>query len=571
MYTLHVYSPSKRGSMKFSKFDIGAEIISILTRGMYPDPKDALREYIQNGVDAKATHVDVKIRQNNIIIQDNGYGMDYATLRKAARIGVSDKNPSKDVGFMGIGIYSAYHLCDTLTIISKKEGGTPNKLVMHFSEMKNTLKSQRDLRLSGEIDSDKAVDLQTLLESFVDITDDGKLEEEIFPKVGTRVELSGVSEYFYSEISNIDIIFKYLQEVIPLKFDSDKFKYAAQIDEAISSACVQNKNAYESINLTLQVNSEQRELFKPYQNSDFHNDDAANAYIQPINGDDGTFYGVMWGCLNSDRKKIKNSELRGFLIKKQGFAIGKRSDVVRYFPRGNTFFDRYIGEIIITNSQLLPNASRNDIEYSPIRERFFSALSKLTSMFDDIANEYQENCKADAILDELIRDTQEVSIDTNMSLQNSDDLLKLYTRLSLCKKTLSDRIKTRRMRETRMPEAKGLEKKIINLMSFIQERLTINNEKKKADVSESEKLKKELPRKRKAPDFSKFKPIMSDQEKVKYETLLSLVDDLEFKYDNNIRILLDIIDERFIQALAKNKEDYYNLLLNLRQEFLDED
>jgi hypothetical protein len=192
-------------------------------------------------------------------------------------------------------------------------------------------------------------------------------------------------------------------------------------------------------------------------------------------------------------------------------------------------------------------------------------------MFDDIANEYQENCKADAILDELIRDTQDVSIDTNMSLQNSDDLLKLYTRLSLCKKTLSDRIKTRRMRETRMPEAKGLEKKIINLMSFIQERLTINNEKKKADVSESEKLKKELPRKRKAPDFSKFKPIMSDQEKVKYETLLSLVDDLEFKYDNNIRILLDIIDERFIQALAKNKEDYYNLLLNLRQEFLDED
>lgn len=91
--------------MKFTKFDIGAEIIAILTRGMYPDPKDALREYIQNGVDAKASHIDVKIRQNNIVIQDNGFGMDYATLRKAARIGVSDINPYKDVGFMGIGIY----------------------------------------------------------------------------------------------------------------------------------------------------------------------------------------------------------------------------------------------------------------------------------------------------------------------------------------------------------------------------------------------------------------------------------------------------------------------------------
>jgi len=34
--------------MKLSKFDIGAEIISILTKGMYQDPRDALREYIQN-------------------------------------------------------------------------------------------------------------------------------------------------------------------------------------------------------------------------------------------------------------------------------------------------------------------------------------------------------------------------------------------------------------------------------------------------------------------------------------------------------------------------------------------
>lgn len=125
--------------MRFNKFDIGAEIIAILTIGMYPDPKDALREYIQNGVDAKANHIDVKIYQNNIIVHDNGYGMDYHTLRKAARIGVSDKNPSKDVGFMGIGIYSAYHLCDKLTITSKKKGNTPNKLTINFAEMKSIL------------------------------------------------------------------------------------------------------------------------------------------------------------------------------------------------------------------------------------------------------------------------------------------------------------------------------------------------------------------------------------------------------------------------------------------------
>jgi HSP90 family molecular chaperone len=52
--------------MKISKFDIGAEVISILTRGMYPDPRDAVREYIQNAVDAGANKVNVKVRQNQL-------------------------------------------------------------------------------------------------------------------------------------------------------------------------------------------------------------------------------------------------------------------------------------------------------------------------------------------------------------------------------------------------------------------------------------------------------------------------------------------------------------------------
>lgn len=557
--------------MRFSKFDIGAEIIAILTRGMYPDPKDALREYIQNGVDAKASHIDVKIRQNNIIVHDNGYGMNYATLRKAARIGVSDKNPSKDVGFMGIGIYSAYHLCNSLTIISKKEGELPNRLVMRFSEMKSALKEQRELRQSGSIDSDKAIDLQTLLESFVDITDDGEMANELFPNVGTRVELSGVSEYFYSEISNIDVTAKYLQEVVPLKFDSGKFKYANEIEAEIKSACEKNDSVYESIDLTLQVNSEHRRLFKPYQDSDFHNDIAENMYLYPIKAN-SVFYGVMWGCLNSERKKIKNLDLRGFLIKKQGFAIGKRSDVVKHFPRGNTFFDRYIGEVIITNPQLLPNASRNDIEYSPIRERFFSALTELAGQFDDVANTYQENCKADAVLDQLIADTKEISMRTQMSLQNSDELLILYTRLSYCNKDLAQRIKTKRIRPERIQEAKALDKEIGGLLTFIKDRLAANSEKQKADAASAKKDNgRKKSKKWTAPDFSRFEVASSSQDEIKYDTLLALVDDLEFKYDDNIRVLLDLIDERFIQAVANNKEDYYNLLTNLKREFLDED
>jgi len=39
---------------KFGAQDIGAELLPVITRGLYRDPLDALREYIQNAIDAKA-------------------------------------------------------------------------------------------------------------------------------------------------------------------------------------------------------------------------------------------------------------------------------------------------------------------------------------------------------------------------------------------------------------------------------------------------------------------------------------------------------------------------------------
>ncbi len=557
--------------MKFTKFDIGAEIIAILTRGMYPDPKDALREYIQNGVDAKASHIDVRIRQNNIVIQDNGFGMNHATLRKAARIGVSDKNPSRDVGFMGIGIYSAYHLCDSLTIISKMADSSPNRLVMNFAEMKRVLKDQRELRLKGEIDSDQAIDLQTLMEGCVEISEEGSLNDDVFPNVGTRIEMTNISAYFYTEISDFDRTSNYLKEVVPLKFNTSVFSCAANIDEQIRLACVQNNSNYESIGLTLQVNSTKQALFKPYTDADFHGSNPQNEHIIDIKDSDGVFYGVMWGCLNSERKKIRNSKLRGFLIKKQGFAIGQRSNVVKYFSRGNTFFDRFIGEIIITNPLLLPNASRNDIEYSPLRERFFESLVEGANEFDSIGQKYQEDCKADEVLDRGIESVKAIHSKVNMNLQISDELLRLYTELNKEGRVISDRIKTKRIRDSRMSEAEELEKDINELLSFIQDRLTINNNKKRQTATVKPQSDNKATSAAIGKRLNKLKNSGAFKEDEKYESLLLLLDDLELKYDDNLRILLEMIDEQFVQARANSKEDYYKSLTELRREYLNED
>lgn len=180
--------------MKLSKYDIGGEIIAILTRGMYPDPRDALREYVQNGIDAKAKNINVKIRQDSIIIEDDGFGMDYDTLRKAMRVGISDKNPNTDVGFMGIGIYSSYHLCDELAIYSRKNNNDPYAMVIDFHYMRQVLSKQREKRQKDEITSEELIDLQTLLSKAISLK---KISSDSFPSTGTTIELLGLDPLFF--------------------------------------------------------------------------------------------------------------------------------------------------------------------------------------------------------------------------------------------------------------------------------------------------------------------------------------------------------------------------------------
>ena len=85
--------------IRFNKKDIGAELLSILTTGLYRDTLDTLREYIQNGIDAGATSMSIKITPDTITIEDNGQGMTEVVTRHAIRLGISDKNPITSVGF----------------------------------------------------------------------------------------------------------------------------------------------------------------------------------------------------------------------------------------------------------------------------------------------------------------------------------------------------------------------------------------------------------------------------------------------------------------------------------------
>lgn len=548
--------------MRLTKFDIGGEIIAILTRGMYPNPKAALREYIQNAVDAKSKKVDVKIRQNSIVVDDNGIGMDYKVLRKAVRLGVSDKNPKKDVGFMGIGIYSAYHLCEKLVIYSRKEGHSPYRLTMNFVGMKEELEEQRSLRLQEEINDDELTDLQTLLEKHIDITNEGDISHEEFPRFGTRVELHGIENAFYDEVANFEDTAEYLRLNVPLKFDRDKFKYAELIENQIHEICKKNNTNFELIDLELQVNSQIEDLYRPYSDEDFHNESPNEPLFKELKKGK-TFLGVSWACMNSVRRKIINKKHRGFLLRKQGFAVGTRESLLKYFQKQRTHYDRYIGEVIIVNPNLLPNASRDELEYSPLRTLFISEMERVAEEYDLHSDTFQENSKARELITEQTEALKKINKEFSVSKNDADYLIKLAVRVNTVKSKIKSKLKGKLLEQKTTSEARQVYQTAENIEKGIENRVKELAQIKKSSKTSKSTKKVKTPLQN-AKDLSKIDTVEVDSKN--YESLLELFKDLEYEFLDEFENILNLIDERFVQALAETKTDYYEILHELKQE-----
>lgn len=550
--------------MKLSKFDIGAEIIAILTRGMYQDPRDAMREYIQNGVDAHAKNIKLKIRQNTIVIEDDGDGMDYKTLRKALRVGVSDKKPGKDVGFMGIGIYSAFHLCNSLTIYSRTKEDPAGKLAIDFKSMRKLLEKQKELRQNGNISSDELTDLQTLLEKYIDLSDEGSINEEEFPGKGTRVELVGLDLHFYEDLTDFDKVADYLKDVVPLHFEKDKFTYGEEIENRIIEICRESNARFELVNVELQVNNRKEKLFRPYYDEHFFNNEPRKPVFKELK-DGKRLLGVTWGCLNSTRKKIADKKLRGFLIKKQGFAIGNRENIVRHFG-SRTHFDRYIGEIIVVSRELLPNSSRDDFELSPQRTIFHRILAKVASELNEESNNFQNRTKAIEQIGEFKSEIREINALYNRYEKNPDELVDHIVKLNEILKKVKSIIKRRVLKDQEHQDADHLKKSIKDLIDEIQGTINSLTETRK----KPHRKKSEGTQDKQTKIAEDLAAVSIAEVKIKeYESLLEVLNDLDIELTEEMVKVLNLIDEKFIQGYASPKTEYYKFLNELKEEIIN--
>lgn len=118
----------------------------------FEDPLEVIRESLSNSYDAGATEVEITIRDrpigSEIVIEDNGDGMDYADLESFFDLGNSTKrDPSSDaIGYKGHGTKIFYKSEEVLVNTSKEGTNLRAQMERPWEKLNNRVMPEYEVR-----------------------------------------------------------------------------------------------------------------------------------------------------------------------------------------------------------------------------------------------------------------------------------------------------------------------------------------------------------------------------------------------------------------------------------------
>ena len=344
--------------VQLESWEVGGELLDILSRGLYSDAKDALREYVQNGVDAGANHILITVDGPQAVIRDNGRGMDAEGIRTARRFGMSEKSPREMVGYRGIGIYSAFGMCEEMRITSRRQG-MDNLVgwVFQFGEMRRLLEADK------ASDARQGIGLPDLMYQYSDLFTEpyrGDVDDHF-----TVVEIDGISEEYRAQLNNAAEVNNYLLNTIPVAFSKEE-GYGRTVNDWLAEHVGLNP-----VRISLRIADESEFDIEPLVAQGVY-----DAEFDWISAPDGTALAFVWYTLSTTGRQLAAQDglsVSGFLLKVKGFTLGDRLALKGLWPAvgGGTLYHHYTGEVhVVATDQLYPNAARNDLESNPARQLF---------------------------------------------------------------------------------------------------------------------------------------------------------------------------------------------------------
>jgi hypothetical protein len=391
--------------LPLSSDDIGGELIAILSKGLYTNPLDCLREYGQNAVDARATTITIKITGNTVMIFDDGVGMGLAELLEAKKFGLSPKSITQHVGFRGIGIYSGFDLCRRLVVTSTRAGKV-YRLAFEFAKMKEQLEKERNTPNAARSS------LIALLSAHTTIAyvDDRPTEDH-----DTSVELRDIQPEHIALMSDRRRLREYLLQNLPIAF-APSFAYGQAIDTRLREMVP----GYSPIMVKLQLDGQPEEIVQKYgpthkQLADYTADpertskpvpaldlSLAQPIFREVRNSAGQTVAFYWGCLNQKRARLEPNEdkpqFEGFIYKVKGFSIGDRDKLRGLFPRPQ-LYPWFSGEVYVVDATVVPNAERNDFETGASKNALEVALlNDFRTALKPAAEKFQARAKAEEVV-----------------------------------------------------------------------------------------------------------------------------------------------------------------------------
>lgn len=348
---------------------VGAFVLETLTTGMYVEPLDTVREFIQNSTDSirraesrgllrpgeGRIQVMLDPTGRSMRIRDNGEGIPaQEVVHRLINVGMSAKRIEYDAGFRGIGRLAAVAYCDTLVFETSYAGeARVSKVSWDCLSIRRAVSpSLREVEELAEV-----LDRNTRIE-----TTEGEPGSHYF-----EVRLEDIDPRVAARFLSWQEVEQYLAQVAPVPFDAQRFIFAPKITEWAAQRGIR----IPCVTVTIkQSGGLERQVFKPYKgryrtarkNYDVEIRDVE--FFPEDAGPGSPFW--LWYGKSELLGMIAERDAAGFRFRRHNIALGgpeRVAELFREIAGSNERFNAYyIGEVHVLSERAIPNARRDGFE-----------------------------------------------------------------------------------------------------------------------------------------------------------------------------------------------------------------
>jgi len=412
---------------------IGSFVLDTLTTGMYTNPLDVIREYIQNSTDSimelsqnnsvtGRVEVDIDPRHRRVIIRDDGVGIPSNDIGKSSHnIGMSNKNLQSSAGFRGIGRLAGIAYCDKLRFRTSSINEETTSIVEIDCKRLRALTSPQMREIK---------ELAEVISSCTSIENEPAEKSQHFFEVILDHIIPDADQFL-----KWDSLENYLCQVAPVDYDSQSFLPAPKIKNWI----IANKVQLPVITLVLKAPEIERQIFKPFR-CNYHTQHVRGGNfpfrVKDVNffpeniSHDAPFW--LWYGQTDLLGTIDDERVAGLRFRVKNISIGGPERVAEIFgikTQTNYRFNAwYLGEIHILSNSIIPNARRDGFEDNPEWARVKKEIQELVdNLSNTIRQQSQERNRPAQV---AIRNARKVLSDANeriarglLSEQQKHDLI----------------------------------------------------------------------------------------------------------------------------------------------------